>query len=267
MHQTGDNRPIGVFDSGFGGVSLLRNALIELPNESFIYYGDNGNAPYGDRPEGEINRLASNAADFLVHKGVKALVLACNTATGAAIRILRQKLDVPVVSVEPAIKPACEREGDGKVLMLATVATTRLARYKALQARMPDPSRVINVGCSGLVERIEKGVTDMYAFDDILDEKLSPYWGMKVDGIVLGCTHFVFIAGAIREYAKAHFDGECILYDGNAATARQLHRVLEVAGLLSGRTAPERERVTFLTSVDAQTSKIIFDRLLKMPII
>ncbi|MBO4848147.1 MAG: glutamate racemase [Clostridia bacterium] len=260
-----DARPIGVFDSGFGGASLLRNALKELPTERFIYYGDNANAPYGDKTEEEILFLAQNAAEFLLHKGVKALVVACNTATSAAIKALRQRLDVPVVSVEPAIKPACEREGDGKVLMLATVATTKLARYRALQARMPDPGRVINVGCSGLVERIEAGVTGDGAFDDILAEKLGGFEGMKVDSIVLGCTHFVFIAPAIRRWALDHFKGECRLVDGNAATARQLGRVLKREGI-EARGVPEEPRVRFFTSGDANACRPIFDMLMEIPI-
>ena len=110
-----DSRPVGIFDSGMGGISLLRDAVRLLPHENFIYYGDNANAPYGDRSEKEILQLTSNAADFLLDHGVKALVIACNTATSASINILRQKLDVPVISMEPAIKPACEMPGDGKV--------------------------------------------------------------------------------------------------------------------------------------------------------
>lgn len=264
-----DDRPIGVFDSGFGGVSFLRDALTVLPNESFIYYGDNGNAPYGDRDEAEITRLADEAADFLMHRGVKALVLACNTATSAAIKVLREKLEVPVVSVEPAIKPACEADGGGKVLMLATVATTRLERYRALQARMPDPERVINVGCSGLVERIELGITDDDAFDDILGDKLKPYEGMQIDGIVLGCTHYVFIKGAISRYAYTHFKGERRIYDGNAATARQLGRVLDKNGLRArARSFVDiNERISFYTSGDAEKLESIFRMLLEFPII
>ena len=163
-----DARPIGIFDSGMGGVSLLRDARMLLPTENFIYYGDNLNAPYGDRTEEEILALTENSADFLLQLGVKALVIACNTATSASINVLRKKLDVPVISVEPAIKPACEIPGDGKIFMLATAATTRLARYRALQERMPDPQRVLNFGISGIVARIESGIVADDAFDDIL---------------------------------------------------------------------------------------------------
>ena len=261
-----DNRPVGVFDSGFGGASTLRNMLLELPFERFIYYGDNKNAPYGDRPEEEILFLSEAAADFLLHKGVKTLVVACNTATSASIKLLRQKLDVPVVSVEPAIKPACERPGDGKVLMLATAATTRLSRYRALKARMPDPDRVIDVGCSGVVERIERGVTDETAFDDIFSEKLGPYEGMKIDGIVLGCTHYPFIAPAVARYAAAHFTGECRLYDGNAGTARQLRRVLIRQGIEASPEIKPEPRVEFFTSGDREEAEPIFRRLLEIPI-
>lgn len=260
-----DNRPIGVFDSGFGGASTLRNILAELPYERFIYYGDNANAPYGDKPETEILRLSEQAAEFLLHKGVKALVVACNTATSASINALRKKLDVPVVSVEPAIKPACAVEGSGKILMLATQATTRLARYRALQARMPDPERVINVGCSGLVERIEAGITAEDAFDDILWEKLADFEGMEIDGIVLGCTHYPFIMPAVRRYARAHFKGGCRIFDGNQGTARQLKRVIREYACEAEPVAPDG-RVRFFTSGCAEACEPIFRRLLEIPI-
>ena len=261
-----DPRPVGVFDSGFGGASFLRNALSELPSERFIYYGDSANAPYGDRTEGEILVLAENAADYLLSKGVKALVVACNTATSAAIKALRERLSVPVVSVEPAIKPACELPGDGKVLMLATAATTKLSRYKALQARMPDPSRVINVGCSGIVERIERGELGEAAFDDILSDKLGGYEGLKVDAIVLGCTHFPFIVPAFRRYASAHFKGECRFFDGNAGTAKQLKRVLNAKKISADPALSPQNRVSFFTSGDRGALYPIFKRLLDIPI-
>ncbi len=244
----------------------MRNALMLLPDERFIYYGDNKNAPYGDRTEEDILILAENAADFLVNKGVKTLVVACNTATSASIKVLRERLDVPVVSVEPAIKPACALPGTGKVLMLATVATTKLSRYRALVGRMPDPERVVSIGCSGIVERVEAGITDEDAFDDLLEDKLCPYEGLEVSGIVLGCTHFPFIKPAFERYAGKHFTGERRFFDGNEGTARQLWRVLSARGLSAepGK-APDR-RVTFLTSGDPGVCGPIFERLLAIPI-
>ena len=206
---------IGVFDSGLGGVSVLREAIRVLPHERFIYYGDNRNAPYGDRTEAEITELTLRCAHTLANQGVKAILIACNTATATCIERIRNELDVPVVSVEPAIKPACMQPGYGKILMMATRATTRLQRYLDLQARMPDPSRILNSPCPGLVERIEQGIFAEDAFDDLLDTYLSAYHTMQIDGIVLGCTHYVFIRNAIRRYATMHFSGACKLFDGN----------------------------------------------------
>ncbi len=242
-----DIRPVGVFDSGLGGISVLNAAVRLLPTEDFVYFGDNANAPYGDRPEEEITRLTFACADALVSRGVKALLLACNTATGTCIKDIREKLSIPVVSIEPAIKPACAAADGGSVLMLATLATTRLVRYQSLVSRMPDPARVVSVACPGLVDRIERGIFAADAFDDLFDRYLAPYHGMTVSGIVLGCTHFPFIREAIETYAHRHFRGACRLYDGAEATARQLGRVLKENRLANDSGSG---RVTFLTSGD-----------------
>lgn len=254
-----DTRPIGMFDSGLGGISVLRAARKELPSENFIFYGDNQNAPYGDKSEARITELTFVCANSLVARGVKAIVVACNTATGTCIQQIRQKLDVPVISVEPAIKPACMAPGSGKVLMMATLATTKLSRYLALQSRMPDPDRVINVACSGLVDRIEQGVFADDAFDDLFDRFFSPYHGMEIDGIVLGCTHYPFIRGAISRYADLHFAGRCQIYDGNAGTARQLRRVLQKNELLHPAGTGH---VDFMTSGDLSREIPLFELLL-----
>lgn len=242
-----DIRPVGVFDSGLGGISVLNAAVRLLPTEDFVYFGDNANAPYGDRPEEEITRLTFACADALVSRGVKALLLACNTATGTCIKDIREKLAIPVVSIEPAIKPACAAADEGCVLMLATLATTRMTRYQALVSRMPDPARVVSIACPGLANRIERGIFAADAFDDLLDRYLRPYHGMTVSGIVLGCTHYPFIREAIETYARHHFCGACRLYDGAEATARQLGRVLRENGLANNSGSG---KVTFLTSGD-----------------
>lgn len=258
-----DRRPIGFFDSGMGGVSVLRVAVQMLKHENFIYYGDNGNAPYGDKHEAEILALTANAADFLLKQGVKALVIACNTATSASINVLRKKLDIPVVSMEPAIKPACTQKGDGKVFMLATEATTHIKRYRELLDRMPEPDRVINVGCSGLVERIEQGVISENGFDDLLDKYLSPYFGVKADAVVLGCTHYPLISNIIERYFKAHFDGNHKLYDGSMGTVKQLSRVLKQNSL---ENEQGNANVEFYTSGDYEILRPIFDKFMRIPI-
>lgn len=254
------NAPIGVFDSGLGGVSVLKEALRLLPTENYIYFGDNLHAPYGDRSETEIAQLTLASVRTLSQMGCKAILIACNTATANCIGSIRSECNIPVISVEPAIRPACMQPGNGKILMMATAATTKLERYLALQQRMPDPSRVINIPCSGLVERIEAGIWADDAFDDLFDLFLSPYEGLEVDGIVLGCTHYVFIPGAFQRAAARHLRGSCKLFDGNTGTVHQLGRVLWENGIYS--TRKEKGQVTFCTSGDHAHYKALFDRLL-----
>ncbi len=253
------NRPVGFFDSGLGGASVLHEALRLLPNENYIYYGDNANAPYGDRSEEEITELTFRGAHRLVDMGAKAIVLACNTATATCINQIRSEFSLPVISIEPAIKPACSLPGTGKVLMMATKATTHLERYLRLRERMPDPDRVINIPCPGIVERIEAGKLKAEDYDDLFAGYLAPYKGMNVDAIVLGCTHYIFIKDAFRRNAKLHLAGNCLLIDGNQGTVRQLGRVLESCNLLNTAGCGE---ITFCTSGDTVRIKPIFDMLI-----
>ncbi len=252
-------RPVGFFDSGLGGASVLRDALKLLPNENYIYYGDNANAPYGDRTEEEITALTFRCAHRLVDMGVKAIVLACNTATATCINQIRNEFSIPVISIEPAIKPACSLPGTGKVLMMATKATTQLERYLRLRERMPDPDRVINIPCPGIVERIESGKLGAEDYDDLFAGYLAPYRGTEVDAIVLGCTHYIFIKDAFRRNAARHLTGNCRLIDGNEGTVRQLGRVLEAHGLAN---PAGNGSVTFCTSGDRKRLKPIFDMLI-----
>ncbi len=251
---------IGFFDSGLGGISILREAVRLLPQESFLYYGDNANAPYGDRSVDEIISLTLAAAHFLFSQGVKAMVIACNTATAACIDTLRSEFSIPIISVEPAIKPASLLPGSGSILMLATPATVKLNRYRFLQGCMPDPERIVNIPCAGLVERIEQGVFAADAFDDILDQCLSPWHNKTIDGIVLGCTHFVFIKKAIMRYAAMHFSGNAVVFDSCQATALQLGRVLRDRGIAA--PAGTIGSVDFRTSGDISHIKPLFEMLL-----
>lgn len=253
------HRPVGFFDSGLGGASVLREALKLLPNENYIYYGDNANAPYGDRTEDEIAQLTFRCAHRLADMGVKAIVLACNTATATCINQIRSEFSLPVISIEPAIKPACSLPGTGKVLMMATKATTHLERYLRLRERMPNPDRVINIPCSGIVERIESGRLGEEDYDDLFSEYLAPYKGMEVDAIVLGCTHYIFIKDAFRRNAKLHLSGSCRLIDGNEGTVRQLGRVLDARNLVN---TSGKGHITFCTSGDIDRIKPIFDMLI-----
>ncbi|MGI6151481.1 MAG: glutamate racemase [Christensenellales bacterium] len=253
-----DNRPIGIFDSGMGGLSVLKTAMALLPNEDYIYFGDDGNAPYGTKPEERIVELALNCARFLADQGVKAIVVACNTATSAAINHIRSRLQLPVISMEPAIKPAVENSAGGRILMMATPATCSLMRYQNLLKRVDTRHQVENVPCPGLVELIEAGKTGKEV-DDQLARLLGEYDGQRIDGIVLGCTHYPFIRENIQRYAREHFAGEPRLFDGNAGTVRQLKRVLAESNLLSDKT---QGSVQLYTSGDAKTVIPAFERML-----
>lgn len=232
-----DERAIGVFDSGFGGVSVLREAIRALPGEDFIYFGDNANMPYGDKPPEAIRALSVAAAGRLCDMGVKALVVACNTATSAAISDIRAKFRVPVVSVEPAVRPACKTK-EGAVLVLATKGTIAQPRYQALVSREDERGRVVSVACSGLADKVEWICEDPSRFEThgeaALAEHLSRFHGTNVGAIVLGCTHYVFLRKQLAAYAQTHFPNARI-FDGNAGTARRLKSVLVENGICGGR--------------------------------
>ena len=221
-----DQRPVGVMDSGLGGVSVLRTLVKELPQERFIYLGDTRNAPYGDKPEGEIRRLALLCAHRLLDRDIKALVVACNTATSAAAEALRRALPIPVIGMEPALKPAALAGRPGRVLVMATTATLRQKKFKALMARYGQ--QAILLPCPGLMEFAERGELDSPALDEYLCCRLAPLAGQQVGAAVLGCTHYVFLKEAIAKALPG-----AALFDGNLGTARQLRRVLERGDQLS----------------------------------
>lgn len=219
---------IAVFDSGVGGISVLRRLREVLPGERFLYYGDSANAPYGVRSTEKIRELTLNAAEYLVTRGVKALVIACNTATSAAITDLRAKYPgLIIVGIEPALKMASDSFPGGRVGVLATQATLREEKFRALSAHCGEKCRILPLAIPGIVELVEQGKGDSPEMDGLLREYLEPYRG-KLDALVLGCTHYPFAAGSIRRVLG---DGVPLL-DGGEGTARETRRRLEQAGLL-----------------------------------
>ena len=218
--------PIGVFDSGVGGISVLREAVALLPNERFIYYGDNKNAPYGVQSEMRIRQLALNATDHLTRQGIKALIVACNTATSAAIDAIRNRLDMPVVGMEPALKPAAlHYEGLGKILVLATPATLSLKKFERLMQQYGE--NAISVPAPGLMEFVERGQTNGEELDAFLKLLLAPHSKEPVVAVVLGCTHYSFLKKAI---GKAFPNAQLI--DGNRGTVLRLQDLLASQNLL-----------------------------------
>jgi len=234
---------VGVFDSGVGGISVLRHLVHELPHEDFHFFGDSANNPYGGKTAEEVCALSLDIAERMVSDGAKALVIACNTATSSAAPLLRETFsDMPVVGVEPALKPAVLAEGDGKVLVLATEVTLKLDKFHRLAERWAGDTEVTTVACKGLANRIERGNLDAPDLHELLEELIGAYRG-EVDRVVLGCTHYPFVRKQIAEVL-----GDVRFFDGGAGTARQLRRLLEQGGLLRSTEAPGE--VVLASSID-----------------
>ena len=219
---------IAVFDSGVGGISVLRHLRRVMPGERYLYFGDSANAPYGTRTKQEVGALTFAAARRLVGQGVKALVVACNTATSAAIGDLRAAYpELIVIGIEPALKLAADRFPGGGIGVMATPMTLREEKFEKLMHRYETVSRVYKLPAPGLVELVEQGRADSPETEALLTALFAPYLG-KLDAVVLGCTHYPFAAKAI-----ARVLGEKVaLLDGGDGTARETRRRLEEAGLL-----------------------------------
>ncbi len=245
--MSGSCKPIGFFDSGVGGISVLKTACLRLPFENYIYFGDNLNAPYGDKSEEQIKQLSLNACAFLVKKEVKAIVMACNTATSAAVIMMRQKHNIPVISMEPAVKPALEGRNDGRVLVLATPATVTQSRYLGLIERLGAHDQVINVGCDGLARMIEEGRADKASVHAYLSDRLSFLHNERIGAVVLGCTHYAFVEAHIKSFVDSMTRTDCPVFDGRHGTARQLERVLKDNNILCG--VRRKGHVDFFSSI------------------
>ena len=230
--------PIGVFDSGVGGLSVLIEIRRELPHEDLLYVADSGHAPYGDKPADEIQARAQVIVEFLVSRGAKAIVVACNTATGVSVDALRERWSIPIVGIEPAIKPAVATTRSGVVGVLATSQTIASTRFARLVETFGTGVDVMAQPCPGLVERIEDGDFSGPATRRLIDSYVRPLIEKGADTIVLGCTHYPFITAAIAETAGP---GIAII-DPAAAVARELRRRLERGGSLRQDTAPGTTR-------------------------
>jgi len=218
---------IGVFDSGVGGVSVLRELVRQMPGENYLYYGDSANAPYGKRSTQQVRQLTLAAAEMLLERGIKALVIACNTATAAAINDLREAYpDKIIIGIEPALKVAADRFPGGKVGVMATPVTLREDKFSAQLERFCGMD-VSLIPVPDLVELVEQGHTDDEAVEALLRPVLEPYTG-QLDAVVLGCTHYPFAAAVISRILGE----KTAVLDGGPGTARETWRRLSEAGLL-----------------------------------
>ena len=235
--------PIGVFDSGVGGISVLRELVALMPNEDFIYFGDSANAPYGTKSLEQVIDLVCKDADYLYQKGVKALVVACNTATSAAIGILRERYqDIPVIGIEPALKPAVLSREHPLVLVMATPMTVREKKFHNLMLRFEKEAEIVPLPCPGLMEFVERGELEGEALEGYLQELFAPF--TKADAVVLGCTHYPFVKKIIQKVLGEN----TLLFDGGAGTARETKRQLESRDLLNNST--EKGRIIFENSAN-----------------
>lgn len=224
------NRPIGFFDSGVGGLSVLKEALKVMPNEDYIYFGDSKNAPYGMKSAKEVRDLTFKAVEFLLDKGVKGIAIACNTATSAAVAELRRVYpDLPLVGIEPALKPAVELNNEGDILIMATAMTLKEEKFKKLMERYKERASIIPVPCPGLMEFIEEGKFQGEEIEEYLLDKINTYKREKIASIVLGCTHYPFIKETLINIVGKDVD----IIDGGLGTAKELRRRLNENGLLT----------------------------------
>ena len=221
--------PVGIFDSGVGGVSVMREIRRALPAENIIYAADSAHAPYGDKPAGFITERTFAVADFLIARGAKAIVVACNTATGVAVDALRRERSLPIVAIEPAIKPAVAHTRSGVVGVLATSQTIASRRFTNLVERLAGPVRVVAQACPGLVEEIERGAFHSATTRALVEGYVRPLVEQGADTLVLGCTHYPLIGDVIAEVAGP---GVRVI-DPAAAVARELRRQLELRELLA----------------------------------
>lgn len=240
-------QPIGVFDSGVGGLSVLKEIRRALPGEDLIYVADSAHAPYGDKPKEFILERSTAIVDFFLAQQVKAIVVACNTATGAAVREIRERHSLPIIAMEPAIKPAVVKTQSGVVGVLATSRTLASRNFKLLFERFANQARIIPVACPGLVEHIERGDVAGTEIRALVARYVEPLLSQNVDTIVLGCTHYPFIAPLVREIAGC----SVAVIDSGAAIARELNARLDRFAIKNG--VHGAGVVSFYSSVDCKS--------------
>jgi len=220
---------VGIFDSGVGGLTVLREIRAALPSENMIYVADSGHVPYGNKSLAYIRERSLLLTSFLLEQGAKAIVVACNTATAAAAKLLRSTFSIPIVAMEPAVKPATEATKVGTIGVLATVGTLANARFAALLERFGKGVEFVVQACPGLVEQVESGDLEGPATRKLVEEYTAPLRAAGVDVIVLGCTHYPFLRPVIADVVGPNVR----LIDTGNSVAKQLKRVLESHLLLN----------------------------------
>lgn len=253
--------PIGFMDSGVGGISVLKEAVAIMPNEDFVYIGDSANAPYGTKDTQTIKELTYNVVKTLIEEHhIKALAVACNTATSAAVKDLRKLYPTfPLVGIEPAIKPAVLHNHGGEILVMATPMTIAQEKFKTLLKMYENQAVITPVSCKGLMEFVEAGIIEGPELDRYFGSTLSPYINDNTESIVLGCTHYPFLKKELSSFLNRD---DITLYDGSVGTAREIQRRIKEAGLSSN--AGREGNITILNTglTDSETKIKLCYRLL-----
>lgn len=252
-------QPIGVFDSGVGGISVLRELIRIMPEENYLYFGDSLHAPYGTKKLEEVRELTIANVELLLEKGAKSIVVACNTATSAAVAVLRKKYPkLPLVGIEPAIKPAAVQKPGARIIVMATPMTLRQEKFQKLMGRYEKQIQIVPLPCPGLMEFVERG--DLEG-EDLRKYLTELFWSVDqepIDGIVLGCTHYPFAKKMIQQVVG----GQVTIYDGGPGTAREMKRRLTEAGLLCEEG--QQGGVQFMNSRDTVEEIALCEKLLAM---
>lgn len=246
---------IGVFDSGVGGLSVLSRIRQHLPAEDLHYVADSAHMPYGCKTAAEVRQRCMLMAEFLLHQDIKALVVACNTATSVAVHALRAELDIPVIGMEPPLKPAVHGSKAGVVGVLATSGTLNSDKFNRLKSRFASQAELIVQPCPGLVELIEQGDLQSDQIKSLLVSYMQPLLDKGVDTLVLGCTHYPFVLPLIRQIAG----DDVAIVDTGDAIARELKQQLQTRSLLSGNQ--QYGSVQFWSTGDTAAVQPVLSRL------
>jgi len=225
---------IGIFDSGLGGISCLGQAIQMLPSEKFVYFGDSGEPPYSLMSEADAVKLCIRACDFLVEKGVKAIVIACNTATYLAVSEIRKRYEIPVLGMEPAIKVAVDYGLNGKIVIMATGMTLKSQMVDNLIDRYGQGLEIVKLSCRDGITLVESGVISGPEMEACIRKSFGEMDPRSISSVVLGCTHFGFLEQPVKKVLGDHIR----IADGNEGTIRHLKRILEKADLLNNETTP-----------------------------
>ena len=252
------NRPIGFFDSGVGGLSVMKEAIRLMPNEDYVYFGDSKNAPYGVKTVDEVRSLTVEAVEVLLEKNVKAIVVACNTATSAAIDLIREKYkDIPIIGIEPALKLAVKYNRKGNIIIMATPMTLREKKFKSLMEKYGEDYDIVSLPCAKLVEFIENGILNGEELESYLREKLKIYNNNDIGVVVLGCTHYPFI----KETLHKIINKDIPIIDGGLGTSQELRRRLKEKNLLN--TEDKKGNITIINSNGSEKMIELSKRLLE----